>query len=97
MKSIGIASVSTSDGVAAADTSAGPIPLPAEFTMKNHPIPHIVEWWDMELLPIKMRKQIAEYEKSVIVAKSKSAMLSVGRNNDSVKINGEDKKLLDIR
>ena len=60
-------------------------------------MPHIVEWWDMELLPSKLKKQISEFEKSILIAKSKSAMLSVGDNNKSLVSDESIDKLEEIR
>lgn len=47
------------------DTEAGVLPVRPEANPKTD-MPHIVEWWDLELLPSKRKKQVAAYESSVL-------------------------------
>ena len=37
-------------------------------------MPHVVEWWDMELLPSKLRKQVAAYEGKILQEDTQSQL-----------------------
>lgn len=45
--------------------------------------PHVLEWWDLELLPSKLKKQVAAYEGKVLAKETQSKMQQVGGSASS--------------
>jgi len=48
-------------------------------------MPLVVEWWDMELLPSKLKKQVAKYEGKALSRATKSKMQQLSSSLSSVK------------
>lgn len=44
-------------------------------------MPMVVEWWDTELLPAKLRKQVATLESNALTNKTKAALLQLDEND----------------
>mmetsp|Transcript_1777 Transcript_1777/g.4107 ORF Transcript_1777/g.4107 Transcript_1777/m.4107 type:complete len:750 (-) Transcript_1777:52-2301(-) len=45
---------------------------------KANKVPHVVEWWDMELLPSKLKKQVATFEGKALSQETQSQMKLFG-------------------
>jgi len=48
----------------------------------NKKMPLVMEWWDLELLPSKLRKQLAENENKFQLQQSKSQLQRLGESNE---------------
>lgn len=54
-------------------------------------MPLIVEWWDMELLPSKLKKQVANYEGKALSEATKSQMQQLSSSSSNVEKEGNVK------
>lgn len=79
VKSAGLASASGFDPTESQDL------LPRADAHPDTKMPICVEWWDMEILPSKMKKQVAALESTAIMRQTKSELNEVGTSNGTVK------------
>jgi U4/U6 small nuclear ribonucleoprotein PRP3 len=62
------------------------IVAPRPEAQEKTTIPYVVEWWDMELLPNKLKKQVAAYEGKVLSKEAQSQMQQLESTNSATKI-----------
>jgi U4/U6 small nuclear ribonucleoprotein PRP3 len=74
-------------------TDLGVLPPRAEAAddgKKQSSMPLVVEWWDMELLPSKLKKQVANFEGKALSKEAQSQMQQLSAQNTNAEEGNDD-------
>lgn len=81
-------------GGAVNDDDLDDVMPPPVFGNDKTTFPHVLEWWDVELLPSKLKKQVAAYEGKTLSKEAQHQMLQLGDNSKTTNNNGINDDIL---